>query len=80
MPIRFRGPCRSLSAIRRFFVPDEVDGDDIVAVTVDCADHKRVGDELAARFPNIFLSVDHHVSNDGYAEINFVLPEASGNG
>ena len=63
-----------------FFRPDEVYGDDIVAVTVDCADHKRVGDELAARFPNIFLNVDHHVSNDGYAEINLVLPEASATG
>ena len=63
-----------------FFRPDEVDGHDIVAVTVDCADHKRVGDELAARFPNIFLNVDHHVSNDGYAEINLVLPEASATG
>ena len=63
-----------------FFRPDEVYGDDIVAVTVDCADHKRVGDELAARFPNIFLNVDHHVSNDGYAEINLVLSGSFRNG
>jgi phosphoesterase RecJ-like protein len=63
-----------------FFRPDEVEGDDFVAVTVDCADHKRVGDELAGRFSKIFLNVDHHVSNDHYAEINFVLPEASATG
>ncbi len=63
-----------------FFRPDEVDGDHYVALTVDCADHKRVGHELAWRFPNIFLNVDHHVSNDRYAEINFVLPEASATG
>ena len=63
-----------------FFRPDEVEGDDFVTVTVDCADHKRVGDELAGRFPKVFLNVDHHVSNDGYAEINLVLPEASATG
>jgi phosphoesterase RecJ-like protein len=63
-----------------FFRPDEVDGDDVVAITVDCADHKRVGNELAARFPNIFLNVDHHVSNDGYAEVNLVLSNASATG
>jgi phosphoesterase RecJ-like protein len=63
-----------------FLRPDEVDVNDLVAVTVDCADQKRVGDELAARFPNIFLNIDHHVSNVGYAEINLVLPEASATG
>jgi len=63
-----------------FFRPDEVDGDDVVAITVDCADHKRVGDELAGRYPKVFLNIDHHVSNDGYAEINLVLPEASATG
>jgi bifunctional oligoribonuclease and PAP phosphatase NrnA len=63
-----------------FLRPDGVEGNDFKAVTVDCADHKRVGDELAGRFQNIFLNVDHHVSNDRYAEINFVLPEASATG
>ena len=63
-----------------FFRPDEVEGDDFVTVTVDCADRKRVGDELAGRFPKVFLNVDHHVSNDRYAEINLVLPEASATG
>ena len=63
-----------------FFRPDEVEGDDFVTVTVDCADHKRVGDELAGRFPKVFLNIDHHVSNDRYAEINLVLPEASATG
>ena len=67
-----------------FFRPDEVGDDDFVTVTVDCADHKRVGNELAARFPNIFLNVDHHVSNDGYAEVkdvsNYVLETNGGYG
>lgn len=63
-----------------FLRPADLVGDGWVAVTVDCADHRRVGDELADRFGEIFLNVDHHVSNDKYAEINFVLPEASATG
>ena len=63
-----------------FHSPDEVEGDDFVTVTVDCADHKRVGEELADRFPKVQLNVDHHVSNVGYAEVNLVLPEASATG
>ena len=63
-----------------FFRPDEVEGADFIVVTVDCADHKRVGEELADRFPKVHLNVDHHVSNIGYAEVNLVLPEASATG
>ena len=63
-----------------FFSPSEVEGDDFTIVTVDCADRKRVGDELHARFPNIFLNIDHHVSNNNYAAKNFVLSDASATG
>ena len=63
-----------------FFRPEEVEGEEFTVVTVDCADHKRVGEELVGRFPSVFLNVDHHVSNIGYAEINLVLPEASATG
>ena len=57
--------------------PDEVTGDDYLIITVDCADHKRVGIDLIDRFPKVFLNVDHHVSNTRFAENNFVLSEAS---
>ena len=60
--------------------PDEVAGDDYLIITVDCADHKRVGMDLIDRFPEVFLNVDHHVSNTGFAENNFVLSEASATG
>ena len=63
-----------------FFSPSEVEGDDFTIVTVDCADRKRIGDELHARFPNIFLNIDHHVSNNNYADKNFVLSDASATG
>lgn len=47
-----------------------------LSVTVDCADHTRVGLSLYERFPQALLNVDHHVSNDLYAETNLVLDEA----
>ena len=38
--------------------PDEVKGNDYLIITVDCADHKRVGIDLIDRFPTVFLNVD----------------------
>ena len=63
-----------------FFRPEEVEREDLTVITVDCADHKRVGEELASRFSKVFLNIDHHVSNIGYAEINLVLSKASATG
>jgi phosphoesterase RecJ-like protein len=48
-----------------------------LAVSVDCADYKRVGQRLQSFFPEPVLNVDHHISNQAYAEENFVVPTAS---
>lgn len=48
-----------------------------VAVSVDCADYKRVGDRLNELYPVPLLNVDHHISNKAYAEANFVVAESS---
>jgi phosphoesterase RecJ-like protein len=63
-----------------FTNPQGIEGDNHKIVTVDCADHARVGEDLKNRFPNIFLNVDHHVSNTKFAEHNFVLSDASATG
>ena len=63
-----------------FTDPQGIEAGDYKIVTVDCADHARVGDELRKRFPSVFLSVDHHVSNTKFAEHNFVLSDASATG
>ena len=47
-----------------------------VAVTVDCADFKRVGDRLNELFPEVTLNVDHHISNKLYGSKNLVVPTA----
>ncbi len=63
-----------------FFSPEEIQGNDFIVICVDCADQKRVGEELNIRFPEVFLNVDHHVSNNHYAKNNFVFPDASATG
>lgn len=44
-------------------------------VALDCADKKRVGSptELA----DIHINIDHHITNELYAETNLVIPEQS---
>ena len=56
---------------------EDIQNSDSIIITVDCADQKRVGEDLAGLFPNVFLNVDHHVSNTGFAKHNYVLSEAS---
>ena len=63
-----------------FVGPSEIKDEEFRVVTVDCADHIRVGDHLRNRYPQVFLNVDHHVSNTKFAEHNFVLSDASATG
>ena len=56
---------------------DTLDNLGQIAITVDCADPKRVGAQLQASFPNITLNIDHHISNRLYAKENIVISEAA---
>jgi phosphoesterase RecJ-like protein len=47
-----------------------------LAVSVDCADFKRVGDRLNTLFPEVTLNVDHHISNKLYGKENVVIGTA----
>lgn len=53
---------------------------DTIAVTVDCADSGRIGEALQGQFPHIFLNIDHHVSNPGYATQNFIVADSAATG
>ncbi len=44
-----------------------------LVVTLDCADKKRVGSP--AELPDVHINIDHHITNELYAEINLVIPE-----
>jgi phosphoesterase RecJ-like protein len=63
-----------------FYSPDQVGEGEYQVITVDCADHRRVGDTLSKRFPKVDLNIDHHVSNTNYGEENFILSDASATG
>lgn len=47
-----------------------------LAVTVDSADFKRVGDRLNELFPQVALNIDHHISNKEYGAENIVIADA----
>ena len=48
-----------------------------VAVTVDCADKRRIGDRLVELFPEVALNIDHHISNKAYAHENLIIADSS---
>jgi len=44
-----------------------------LVIVVDCADKKRVA--YPSELPDIQLNIDHHITNELYAETNLVIPE-----
>jgi bifunctional oligoribonuclease and PAP phosphatase NrnA len=51
--------------------------EDWVSLWVDCADNLRAGDKARERFPKPFANIDHHLSNNSYAEHNFIDSNAA---
>ena len=60
-----------------FAHPDVIAADDSIALYTDCADQDRAGEKARTRFPNPIASIDHHISNTGFATQNFVDVTAS---
>ena len=56
---------------------DDWDPEGFRAICVDCADASRIGKKLQKSFSEIFLNIDHHVSNSSYAKNNFVEATAA---
>jgi phosphoesterase RecJ-like protein len=50
-----------------------IKGDFDLVITVDCADKKRIA--YPSELPDIQLNIDHHITNELYAETNLVIPE-----
>ncbi|MCD6577575.1 MAG: bifunctional oligoribonuclease/PAP phosphatase NrnA [Anaerolineaceae bacterium] len=44
-----------------------------LVITLDCADEKRMGS--FAEISRININIDHHITNELFAEINLVIPE-----
>ncbi|MBL9187390.1 MAG: bifunctional oligoribonuclease/PAP phosphatase NrnA [Opitutaceae bacterium] len=68
-----------LTAGMRFHRTDDLIGadGDCAAIFVDCADHARAGERLKARFPAPVATIDHHISNAGYAAANLIDSDSS---
>jgi phosphoesterase RecJ-like protein len=60
-----------------FFSGSDFAPDGREAVFVDCSDANRAGAELAGKFSAPVANIDHHVSNEAYARVNIVLPDAA---
>ncbi len=62
----------------RFVRPHDVPAsEEWVSLWVDCADSGRAGDKARERFPQPFANIDHHLSNNAYAEHNFLDAQAA---
>lgn len=47
-------------------------------IAVDCADFRRLGEaKKLFNHAAYTINIDHHVSNDGFAHLNYVVPEPS---
>jgi bifunctional oligoribonuclease and PAP phosphatase NrnA len=55
-----------------FMHPDAVPAGEYTAIYSDCADQDRAGEKTRNRFPAPIASIDHHISNSGFAAQNFV--------
>jgi bifunctional oligoribonuclease and PAP phosphatase NrnA len=51
----------------------KIKGNYDLVVTLDCADKKRVGSPT--ELPDVHINIDHHITNELYAETNLVIPE-----
>ncbi len=51
-------------------------GDEDTFIVLDCADTKRIHKDLRS-FGKPTVNIDHHLTNEYYAEFNLVLPEAA---
>ena len=59
------------------FAPAAQLAGDPAAIFVDCADHLRAGEKLRARLPAPLGNIDHHLSNEGFAQHNLIETRAS---
>jgi phosphoesterase RecJ-like protein len=72
--------CQSFIGDTPFYSPDTYDGDERVIISVDCAAMDRFGKDLIHLQKDVFATIDHHISNPGYACYNFVHPQACATG
>ena len=60
-----------------FYLASEFTNEEHICITVDSADYKRVGPSLNEMFTEVFLNIDHHISNKQYSKNDIIIGSAS---
>lgn len=55
-------------------VANQIKGDYDLVIALDCSDKGRIG-EIGKELP-VNINIDHHITNEKFAQVNLVLPEA----
>ena len=56
----------------------KVENDDFdLFIALDCGDKERLGESKGLAEKVFTVNIDHHISNTGFGELNFVDAEAS---
>lgn len=67
-----------LFAGQTYIQPHKIDKDYDLAIAVDCADKARLGKSLKAfKRAKTTMNIDHHITNDCFAEINYIAKASS---
>ena len=72
--------CRPFVGDTPFFAGEGYDFTGQVVVAVDCADRKRMGIHFEPHVPEVWINVDHHISNTRYARHNCIDAQSSATG
>ena len=65
-----------VKAVKKVKEDQKLDYD--VAIVVDCGDLNRIGTVRKIIDPNkMLINIDHHVTNDSFGDLNFVISKAS---
>jgi phosphoesterase RecJ-like protein len=72
--------CSSFIGDTPFFMASDGVDTGRVAISVDCADRKRLGQVLQDAYPEVYLNIDHHISNTLYGTHNIIDGHASAAG
>ncbi len=58
--------------------PEQISGAHDTLVSVDCANLKRLGNmATVAERSEVVINIDHHVSNNHFGDVNWIIPDAS---
>ncbi len=62
----------------KIYKSEEVENDEYILISLDCGDERRLCcSDVIKNKASLTINIDHHSSNDLYADLNYVDPKAS---